>query len=42
VIGVVAAVLLLGDRPTGHDLIGFGLIFVAALLLVGVPLLAMR
>ena len=31
VIGVVAAVLLLGDRPTGHDLIGFGLIFVAAL-----------
>jgi drug/metabolite transporter (DMT)-like permease len=31
VIGVVAAVLLLGDRPTGHDLVGFGLIFVAAL-----------
>jgi drug/metabolite transporter (DMT)-like permease len=31
VIGVVAAVLLLGDRPTGHDLIGFGLIFAAAL-----------
>jgi drug/metabolite transporter (DMT)-like permease len=31
VIGVVAAVMLLGDRPTSHDLIGFGLIFVAAL-----------
>ena len=30
-IGVVASILLLGDRPTGHDLIGFGLIFVAAL-----------
>jgi drug/metabolite transporter (DMT)-like permease len=31
VIGVLAAMLLLGDRPTGSDLIGFGLIFVAAL-----------
>ena len=31
VIGVVASMLLLGDRPTAHDLIGFGLIFVAAL-----------
>jgi drug/metabolite transporter (DMT)-like permease len=31
VIGVVASMLLLGDRPTGSDLIGFGLIFVAAL-----------
>jgi drug/metabolite transporter (DMT)-like permease len=31
VIGVLAAMLLLGDRPTGPDLIGFGLIFVAAL-----------
>jgi drug/metabolite transporter (DMT)-like permease len=31
VIGVLAAMLLLGDRPTGSDLIGFGLIFIAAL-----------
>ncbi len=31
VIGVLAAMLLLGDRPTGDDLIGFALIFVAAL-----------
>lgn len=31
VIGVIAAVLLLGDRPTAPDLIGFALIFVAAI-----------
>jgi drug/metabolite transporter (DMT)-like permease len=37
VIGVVAAVLLLGDRPTGHDLIGFGLILVAALCALSAP-----
>jgi len=31
VIGVLASMLLIGDRPTGNDLVGFGLIFVAAL-----------
>jgi drug/metabolite transporter (DMT)-like permease len=30
VVGVIGAVILLGDRPTGPDLIGFALIFAAA------------
>lgn len=35
VIGVVAAMILLGDRPTATDIIGFVLIFVAALCALG-------
>jgi drug/metabolite transporter (DMT)-like permease len=30
VVGVIGAIILLGDRPTGSDLIGFALIFAAA------------
>jgi drug/metabolite transporter (DMT)-like permease len=30
VVGVIGAIILLGDRPTGPDLIGFALIFAAA------------
>jgi drug/metabolite transporter (DMT)-like permease len=30
VVGVIGAMILLGDRPTGFDLIGFALIFAAA------------
>ena len=30
VVGVIGAIILLGDRPTGSDLIGFSLIFAAA------------
>jgi drug/metabolite transporter (DMT)-like permease len=37
VIGVVASILLLGDRPTANDLIGFALIFVAAICALSVP-----
>lgn len=37
VIGVIASVLLLGDRPTAHDLFGFVLIFVAALCALAAP-----
>jgi drug/metabolite transporter (DMT)-like permease len=31
VVGVIASVVLLGERPTGADLVGFALIFIAAL-----------
>jgi drug/metabolite transporter (DMT)-like permease len=31
VVGVIASVAILGERPTGADLVGFALIFVAAL-----------
>lgn len=37
VVGVIASVLLLGDRPTAHDLIGFALIFVAAICALAAP-----
>ena len=30
VVGVIGAIIMLGDRPTGSDLIGFSLIFAAA------------
>lgn len=35
VIGVLAAMALLGDRPTSNDIIGFVLIFIAALCALG-------
>ena len=35
VIGVVAAMILLGDRPTTNDIVGFVLIFIAALCALG-------
>jgi drug/metabolite transporter (DMT)-like permease len=31
-VGVIASVVMLGERPTQADLIGFALIFVAALI----------
>lgn len=40
VIGVIASVLLLGDRPTTHDLVGFALIFVAAICALMAPVKA--
>ena len=35
VVGVLASVLLLGERPTAADLMGFALIFIAALCALG-------
>lgn len=40
VIGVTASVLLLGDRPTAHDIIGFILIFVGAICALMAPVKA--
>lgn len=37
VIGVIASILLLGDRPTANDLIGFALIFIAAICALSAP-----
>lgn len=37
VIGVVAAMILLGDRPTATGIVGFALIFAAALCALGKP-----